>query len=183
MRDATHYAVVADVEVPVEQLAAFAAARLATVPLNPSAATGGDAVAVTANHGRWIVTCPDCGGALLAHPADRRFLCVDCGNVGNEGKYRRVIWPADHEEIGELLDARPDRALRNWQPGETTGDLRTENELLTAGPVLLEPPPSWADPKWHGHTHRYPRKADADGVKVCRDCGLPTHVDAFEAGS
>lgn len=130
MRDATQYATQAGAAVPDDQLAAFAAVRHATVPLDITADTGGEYVFIHANHGRWVVGCPDCGGALLAHPGDQRFMCADCGNAGNEGRYRPVVWPRQYDRIAELLDARPDSRLRNWSPGESIADLRHENAVL-----------------------------------------------------
>lgn len=140
MRDATHYVTSARLDVPVVELAAYAASRFAAVPLDPAAPTGpsSTAVAVVANHGRWVVGCPDCTGALLAHPGDPRFLCVTCGNAAVGGKYRPVIWPKQYEQIGQLLDARTNRRLRNWSPGEKVADLRRENRLLASAPALLE---------------------------------------------
>lgn len=172
MRDATHYA--ATVDVPADQLAAVVAARYAAVPLDPAAGTAAarHAVPVVANHGRWVVTCPDCHGALLAHPADPRFLCVDCGNAAIGGKYRPVTWPKQHERIGEILDARGAPSLRNWLPGETVVELEEENALLGQGaPVLLEPP-DWQHPRWQGHTHAFPKRLDGDVVE-CRECRHP----------
>lgn len=81
------------------------------------------------NHGRWIAECPDCHGAQLTSPDDRRFMCVECGNAAIGGKWRPVIWPKDHAAIGALLDERP-RHLANFAPDETLKDIRRENKLL-----------------------------------------------------
>jgi hypothetical protein len=111
--------------------------------LNPDAKTGGDSVYARADHGRWIVDCPDCRGAQLTHHEDPRFLCVDCANVGNQGRYRPVTWPKEHAKIGALLDARVDVSLRNWAPPETVADLRRENDILDGlpTPAHVEQPP------------------------------------------
>src|SRR4051794_31833889 len=95
---------------PADRLAELVP-RLYNVPgVNPDAETGGAPVHVEANHGRWVVHCPapGCGGAQLGHPADRRFLCVECGNALNSGRYRPVIWPGDALEIAQLLTERAD---------------------------------------------------------------------------
>lgn len=95
-----------------------------------NAPTGGKSVAVQVyvNHGRWIVECPDCRGAQLASPTDRRFMCSDCGNVDAGGAWRPVIWPSDKQAatIEELLALRPVEN-QNWRPGETARQLHAEN--------------------------------------------------------
>jgi len=83
------------------------------------------AVAVYGNHGRWVVDCPDCGGAQLACRTDRRFMCNECGNVVIERLWRPVIWPADVAAIDVALADRPIRN-QNWRPGETVDDLLAE---------------------------------------------------------
>lgn len=138
MRDATHYARrLGPGRVPDDQLATVVPRLYAgdDVALNVFADTAGEPLEVAANHGRWVVQCP-CGGAQLAHPDDRRFLCCDCGNVDNAGRYRPVVWPKAWQQIGQLLDARADRTLRNWRPGETVAELRRENKLLETAVVL-----------------------------------------------
>lgn len=80
-----------------------------------------------ANHGRWIVVCPDCSGAQYACPDDPRFMCNNCANVVIAGLWRRVIWPKEREMIDTLLRRRPEKN-RNWSPGETLADLRRENK-------------------------------------------------------
>ena len=60
------------------------------------------------NHGRWMVKCPYCPSAQVAFELDRRFLCADCGNANNNGKYINVTWPNDNqrEQIEKLLMKR-----------------------------------------------------------------------------
>lgn len=86
-----------------------------------------DALPVHVNHGRWIVECP-CGSAQLASRTDRRFFCVECGNVTFEGKWVRVEWPSDSEvaEIEQALQERPFATYQNWSPGETVQELKVE---------------------------------------------------------
>lgn len=177
MRDARHQKGAAGIA--PERLASLTPATHAKVPLDIDAETDGDDVYAVANHGRWIVECPDCHNAQLTAASDPRFLCDVCGNAGNGGLYRPVSWPKGREEIGELLDARTDVALQNWSPPETVDTLRRENALLADGPTLLDPP-SWADPKWFDpdapHTHSWPKPTKTlkgSDIIECSDCGLP----------
>lgn len=182
MRDATHHlthAVRAGVD--TSELATLAPRLFASVPLDANAPTSGKPVHAHANHGRWVVQCPDCAGAQLTHPADPRFLCNDCGNVGNARHFRPVAWPKDHEKIADLLDARADETLRNWFPGETVADLQRENEQLAGATILGAP--DWTHRKWEGHTHRYPKRlpdpAQTPTVE-CSECGMPAPVRAVQ---
>lgn len=84
------------------------------------------AVHVTANHGRWIVECPDCQDAQLAARDDKRFMCVGCANAAVDGVWRPVIWPKNHEDIEAILEERPHDRHKNWAPGETIEDLIAE---------------------------------------------------------
>lgn len=97
-------------------------------PLGPASI----AVEVYANHGRWVVECPDCRGAQLASPSDRRFMCNCCGNVAVGGDWRPVVWPKAREVIEDLLSARP-AENQNWRPGETRKQLHAENEWHMKG--------------------------------------------------
>jgi hypothetical protein len=79
-----------------------------------------------ANYGRWVVECPQtrpfvCRDALQMHPGDPLFVCPTCDTRAD------IVWPQDVAMIEELLMARPDPATRNWEPGETTTWLLTEN--------------------------------------------------------
>ena len=98
------------------------------------------------NQGRWIVDC-SCNSALLVSMTVRYFLCPDCGNRDNGGKWYRVMFPVNWQAIEAVLLRRPlrHRGLgpdgkvwsqgfnpfeawhRNWSPGETLADLQAEN--------------------------------------------------------
>lgn len=93
-----------------------------TAPTGPASV----AVPVVANHARWVVECPDCHGAQLASPSDRRFMCDTCGNASVGGKWRPVTWPTDQDAIAAILADRP-AENQNWQPGESIKALRAEN--------------------------------------------------------
>ena len=93
-----------DVPVPLEQALAARTAK------------ADQAIEAYANHGRWVVECPDCHGAQLACRTDARFLCNECGNVAIGGLWRPVTWPGDLEEIEAELHRRPLRQNRNWIP-------------------------------------------------------------------
>jgi hypothetical protein len=112
------------------------AARLKTAPNLPKEIAPFSLPAVV-NHGRWIVECP-CGGAQLASRTDKRFFCIDCGNVAFEGKWVHVEWPDEAEEIEAELDQRFYPKQRNWRPGQTSKDLRDE----ARGQTL----PDWVKP-------------------------------------
>lgn len=101
----------------------------ASVPFNRAAKVGGSAVPALVNHGRWVVTCPDCHGAQFACLTDPRFMCSDCGNVGNGGRYRPVVIPADPLAVEIALEGRP-VDLQNTTAGQTVADLLAENKLL-----------------------------------------------------
>src|SRR5687767_417899 len=64
------------------------------------------AINVYANHGRWIVECPDCSEAQMACATDYRFMCNQCANVAVEGMWRPVVWPEEHAEIDAVLTER-----------------------------------------------------------------------------
>lgn len=93
------------------------------------------AVSVYANHGRWVVECPDCSGAQMASPDDPRFMCTICANVAVEGMWRPVTWPTEAVAIDDVLSARP-LLNRNWIPGETLDDLAAEEPA----PAPIEEP-------------------------------------------
>ncbi len=84
------------------------------------------------NHGRWVVHCPaaDC---LAASKAGADLVCVCRDEMVCDhpqipcGAIIPVEMPDDAEAITRLLDLRPKRGNRNWFPGETVDDLKTEN--------------------------------------------------------
>lgn len=139
MRDANDY-LGADIGLPPAERALLPHHWRATQPLEDALKAGmaprSTAVEAVVNHGRWIVPCPDCPGAQLTAPEDRRFMCVNCGNASIGGKWRPVRWPKRHEDIEALLAVRIEK-LANWSPGETVADLRAENELLASGAALV----------------------------------------------
>lgn len=94
------------------------------------------------NHGRWLVICPDCGGAEYAWE-EKYMMCISCFNEGVGHKFRPAIFPVQREQIEELLILRP-LSNRNWSLGETVADLRKENEehsdkLIARPSEKLEP--------------------------------------------
>lgn len=86
------------------------------------------AVQAEINHGRWIVKCPSCPGALDAEPGVP-FFCPDCGNGANGGKSYSVIFPENRGAIEEILLKRPKAENQNWEPGETVAFLLAENAM------------------------------------------------------
>lgn len=84
---------------------------------------------VYVNEGRWVVDCPDCGGAQLACVTDRRLMCVLCANEAIGGLWRPTVMPPAAGKIEQLLALRPIQN-QNWAPGEPIARLRQENKLL-----------------------------------------------------
>jgi ribosomal protein L37AE/L43A len=95
------------------------------IPPNDKISTRAIAFAVV-HHGRWIVHCPWCSSAQFAPFEDRRFFCVECGNMLVGGAYVPVRWPEDIQSIEIILEKRLPQN-RNWNPGETTEQLVKEN--------------------------------------------------------
>ena len=87
------------------------------------------------NHGRWLIDCPTCRAAQFAEFSSLFFMCVECANRDNDGKWYAVIIPSNYEEIESALLARTmginpaHSPTRNWDPSETVEDLLKENEL------------------------------------------------------
>lgn len=78
------------------------------------------------NHNKWIVDCPDCGGAEFVWP-ELLMMCANCWNGAVGHKWRRVRMPAERAEIEAVLTARPVPATRNWEITETVAQLQEEN--------------------------------------------------------
>ena len=91
-------------------------------------------VAARINHGRWLVDCAGCNSALIIDLSELIFMCPECGNNHNEGKWLKVLLPADRMAIEAELLRRPwngrnpaNAINRNWEPGETVAMLHQEN--------------------------------------------------------
>jgi hypothetical protein len=91
-------------------------------------------VSARINHGRWLVDCDGCNSALVADLGQLAFMCVECGNSNNDGKWRRVTVPKNRKAIETELLKRPmngrnpaEAVNRNWEPGETVATLKQEN--------------------------------------------------------
>jgi ribosomal protein L37AE/L43A len=104
-----------------------------TLP-EPTAGNTSGEVAARINHGRWLVDCSGCNSALVIDLAQLVFMCVECGNNHNGGKWLAVTVPANREAIEAELLKRPwsgrnpaSAINRNWEPGETVAMLRQEN--------------------------------------------------------
>ena len=100
----------------------------------PTAGNTAGEVAARINHGRWLVDCPGCNSALVVDLGQPVFMCVECGNAGNEGKWFAVTVPDNRKAIEDVLLKRPmngrnpaDAKNRNWEPGETVAALKQEN--------------------------------------------------------
>lgn len=96
----------------------------------PTEVASGPPAMVEANHGRWIVTCPDpeCGSAQLAARLDPRFFCASCLNerTASGAAWLPVVWPEDADAVEAVLRER-DTVNANAVPGETVADLVSEN--------------------------------------------------------
>jgi len=91
-------------------------------------------IAARINHGRWIVDCQGCNSALVVDLSELVYMCVECGNAANEGKWLKVILPTNRKAIEAELLKRPwngrnpaEAVNRNWSPGETVATLKQEN--------------------------------------------------------
>jgi len=100
---------------------------------DPSGNTSGE-VPARINHGRWLVDCPGCNSALIIDLEHRVFMCVECANAGNDGKWFAVTVPGNRTIIESELLKRPwngrnpaEAVNRNWEPGETVATLKQEN--------------------------------------------------------
>jgi ribosomal protein L37AE/L43A len=91
-------------------------------------------VAARINHGRWLVDCAGCNSALVIDLGQPVFMCVECGNNHNGGKWFNVTVPTNRAAIETELLKRPwngrnpaDAKNRNWEPGTTVATLKKEN--------------------------------------------------------
>ena len=91
-------------------------------------------VAARINHGRWLVDCGGCNSALVVDLSAPVFMCVECGNTANDGKWLAVTIPTNRKAIETELLKRPwngrnpaEAVNRNWSPGETVAMLKREN--------------------------------------------------------
>jgi len=91
-------------------------------------------VAARINHGRWLVDCAGCNSALVVDLSQPVFMCVECGNAANDGKWFTVTVPTNRKSIEAELLKRPingrnpaEAVNRNWEPGETVAALKQEN--------------------------------------------------------
>lgn len=80
-------------------------------------------------HDLWIVMCPTagCGDAVVAWTAERLFMCTNCWNAPVDGKWRRVEYPEDKDEVEEVLGYRMLPQERNWNKTESVQDLVGQN--------------------------------------------------------
>ena len=84
------------------------------------------------NWGRWVADCPNtaCRNAEDIAGSVFHCSCRAAGACAHDGACRTVApidWPDDVDEINRLLALRTSPANRNWLPGESVDDLRTEN--------------------------------------------------------
>ena len=100
----------------------------------PTADNVSGEVAARINHGRWLVDCPGCNSALVIALSQPVFMCVECGNAANDGKWFTVTVPSNRKAIEAELLKRPmtgrnpaEAINRNWEAGETVAALKQEN--------------------------------------------------------
>ena len=79
--------------------------------------------------GRWMARC-ECGGAEVVDQKEPVFMCCSCMNEEYGRQFRNVKFPQDKEAIETILSERIGRE-RNWLPGESLEDLRSQNEELS----------------------------------------------------
>jgi len=100
----------------------------------PTAGNTSGEIRARINHGRWLVECPGCNSALVINLSEPVFMCVECGNAGNDGKWFAVTVPTNKTAIETELLKRPwngrnpaEAVNRNWEPGETVAMIKQEN--------------------------------------------------------
>lgn len=108
--------------------------------------------------GQWIAECDVCNGHEFVAPDEPVFFCFGCGNRENRSYVRPVEFPANWQEIEQVILERPvydkkgltdlERAglakpavivvvdgvefpiTRSWMPGESVEELRQQNLVL-----------------------------------------------------
>lgn len=95
------------------------------------------------NAGRWLVNCPfsGCNSAQYASILDRRYWCCDCENRAISGKWIEVIWP-EVESVEAWMQNRPLKA-KNWNPGETSKDIKQQDIAAKSSFSVSQNPNDW----------------------------------------
>lgn len=104
------------------------AARLGIAIPPPDAVAPAPPAVARLNKNRWLANCPDCSGAEYVWLEQLLFLCQSCWNETIGHQWRRVTLPRNLAAIERLVSHRR-LEHRNWEPGETLGDLRRDNRL------------------------------------------------------
>lgn len=113
----------------LHQVAAKLQAGLVAAPRVAPVAASKVETAAYVNYGRVIAGCPDpyCGSAQAVSREDPRYFCVACGNAHVNGRWVKVAFHDDWDEIEALLLARPVPESRNWRHPESVATLEAEN--------------------------------------------------------
>lgn len=98
----------------------------------PVGKTDAFSVDVRVNHGVWQTVCPFCPSAQHASRDDPWFYCARCHNEAVGLHAIPVVWPDEHEAIGDLLLDVAHLDMRNWEPGETAREIETQIVLYQA---------------------------------------------------
>lgn len=102
----------------------------------------------------WVASCPDCATpdgsprcTMFVWRERPLFMCAYCWNVAVGGKWRRVRFPEEAEEIERVLGARRFAHEHNYVVGETVAELKRQNRVLGVPEVVgsLVVPPSPED--------------------------------------
>lgn len=93
--------------------------------------------------GRWTVECPDCGAWQAAAWTDRRMFCLGCLNLELDGRWRRVVWRRQSQQVTALLQARGKREDQQWRGWEAIRWLRFQNTLLESAPAGVSQSCGW----------------------------------------
>jgi len=98
---------------------AFAALMICIRKLEPH--DGGE-VSAHISAGRWAADCTECNSGMACSPGRDYTACIDCGALYS------IRFPTDGNKVEAiLLKRRLDN--QNWHPGETIGDLESENTI------------------------------------------------------